>query len=263
MFLITSNTFNTSQVKSTFEKTFFVELNVSEDSMLFRPYSKAWVGNWNSSSSISIDGSELMDYNEYKSSFLNRGENLFTILHPLMVDGSVQLYSPYNPKSFIQLDEGEMLYPLLGENESFVNSEKARRGVSEVLGFFGEFYDMPLMNVYGEDSLREMADGTFEYAYPPREFFWHKDSDIIKFKLRVTVLLNNKGKEKGRIINSICPVVNRLDPYTGEVLGEKELCWLNFEDIKKTLKKHYFFDKGLKPISYLDYLLARVGKVSL
>lgn len=265
MFIVTSVTVNQKEPQPLFEKIVWVELDVlSKDSVLFTPSSKAWKEMWQMIDPyFSIDGTPIMNYEKYKFSFENRKDNLFTILHPMILDGSLQIYSPYDPQSYGSgiKDDGELRYPLKGKvaSETFVTSEPLRNELVYYFGMFGPQSDFPLVDEYGEEMIKiDSISGDYFYVYPPRDFMWYEDEDIVKYKLRVSVLYNKNGIEKKRIIKSIAPIVYQTDGMTGEKTGEKELFWLDFEEITPILKKAYYFDETGKPVSYLKYIQQKV-----
>jgi hypothetical protein len=259
MFLVMSLTIKTLDSKSLFEKVFFVELQFNQDSILFKPYSKAWEENWMLTPGLEVNRSSIMNYEKYKFAFDGRKDNLWTILHPMILEGSIPSFYPKDPENggFGPSDDGELRYPILKMNETFVNSEQIRENMCYVLGQFGPPSVYPLVNMFGEDSLIIGTDGSLYFVYPPRDFYWFTDKSILKYKLRVSVIYNQKGKELKRIIKSISPVVNVVDE-NGELLGEKDLIWLNFNDIKLYLQDAYFFNAKSKPVSYLNYIEEKV-----
>ena len=262
LFLITSATVKTNESKRLFEKTIFVEVSFNEDSVLFKPLSKAWGEYWNIlSADLSIQGSSVMNSDKYKRSFDNHTENLWTVLHPMIINGTIQTYCPYNPETYgLGLwDDGELKYPLMDQekNETFLTSEDAREKLCYLLGRFGPQSDVPLVTQFGDDSVTVLPDGTTSFIYRAPKYYWYKDKDIVKYKLRVSILFNKNGKEKKRVIKSISPVVNELSE-TGAITGERELIWLNFEELKPSLKEAYYFDEDLKSVSYLTYFLEKV-----
>jgi len=263
---ITSAALKTYESKRLFEKIVFIEVSSNEDSILFKPFSKAWDENWDKSSEISVNGSSLMNYNKYKFSFKDRTENLWTILHPNIIDGTIKTYYPYDPETFGlgHSDKGKLRYPIIDQdkNETFLTSERLRENLCNLLGRFGPMPDYPFVNYYGGDSIKILDDGSIVNVYPYPDFYWHEDKDIVKYKLRVSILLNKKGIEKKRVIKSICPVVNQISE-TGEVIDEKEIIWLNFEEIEPILKEAYYFDEDWKPVSYLNYILRTVKNADI
>jgi hypothetical protein len=261
LMLITSASPNTEQSKKGFEKIVFLELTSDQDSALFQPYSKAWNERWQWSSDVKLGASEMMNVKKYQAAFKDRTDNLWTILHPLVIEGKVHVYYPYAPNTYGMgpMDDGELRFPVMDKerSETFLTSEKLRDELCYFLGKIGPMSDFPLVDEYGDPLTVENPDGTIEYMYPPPEYFWYDDKEIVKYKLRVRIEVNKKGKEKKRVIEAFCPVVNRLNEM-GEVVGEYDLLWFEFDELKSTLKENYFLDEKWKPISYRDYMLKKV-----
>ena len=263
VFFITSSTITPHESKRLFEKVVFVELNSHDDSVLFTPLSKAWGEFWQISSDVDINGTELMNYDKYTFSFKDRKDNLWTILHPMIINGTVQSYFPYDPESFGlgHSDDGELRYPVADENETFLSSKAVRENLCNLLGQFGPASDVPLVDEWGDPIIVDLEDGTQSFKYPSPDFYWFKDKNITKYKLRISVLLNKKGKEKKRVIKSICPIVEQMSE-TGKT-HTRELIWLDFEELKPFLKSAYYVDSDWKPQSYLNYFLQKVKNAQL
>lgn len=265
MFVITSLTVKPTESQQLFEKIIFVEFSANEDSVLFQPYSKAWEERW-ISSSISINGTPLMDHDKYKFAFKNRTDNLWTIFHPLIIEGTIKSYWPYNPETFGfgTWDEGEMRFPVKGqdENGSFLTSETVRGELCNLLGRLGPQYDVPMIDEYGDNIIITHPDGTQSFQYQSPDFYWYDDKDITHYKLRVSVLVNKNGKEKKRVIKSISPMITRITE-TGENRGQESLIWLNFEEVEPFLAEAYFFDEDLKPVSYLEHIRQKVSNATI
>lgn len=238
-----------------FVKSSWSEISAKEDSILFLPYSGAWMGIWTYSDVI--DG---FDHNAYKSSFENKNHNLWTIIHPKIIDGSLKVYSPYDPDNFSYFDFGGLNFPLVnaGSDSSFYNSKNTRNLLAYYLGEFGEESYVPLTNMWGEDSL----DNNGFNVYPPRPFTWYSETYIIKYKIREDLFLDKNGDVKRREIKSIAPVVYAIDNM-GQIKGEKEIFWLDFKELKPILKEKFYLDNDGKPVSFLDYFEKRKFKAKL
>lgn len=168
--------------------------------------------------------------------------------------GNLTLYSPYDPFSFNTYDEGELRYPIKGTkaSDNFLTSQELRDKMCYYLGQFGLQSDIPMTTMYGEDSVVTLPDGTMSFVYPPSDYFWFLDTDIIKYRVRINVLVNKNGKEKKRVIKAIAPVTSEIE--NGQIKNERELFWLDYNEIKPFLKEGYFFDKKGKPVTYLKYI---------
>lgn len=268
VFALSLNSFGQENSTSSLEKVIMIELeDTNQDSVLFKPYSKAWGELWQYvDPNLSVNGSWLMNYDKYKASFNNRNDNLWTSLHPMIIDGSLNLFYSYDPETMGlgPSDDGELRYPCVPmPGETIFTDENYRNALSYMLGRYSQPSDMPLIDDdpnspnFGEplivtDTLTDLQ----MYVYPAPDFRWYVDKDVVKYKLRVVTVYNKKGKEKKRYIKSIAPVVYEFDAV-GENKQEIELFWFDFNDLEKILKKLYFFNKEGKPKSYLKYIEER------
>lgn len=261
LFLVTAAMVKPSESTRLYEKVVFIDVSSSVDSMLFKPSSKAWKELWKTSTNINCGGSDLMNYEKYEASFAGRTDNLWTILHPKIIKGEINAYAPYSPYSygFGPNDNGELRYPVFNKAKgyTFLESDSVCERISYLLGYYGPMSDVPIVDQYGEDSITISPDGTASYIYPSRDYFWYQDKDIVKYRLRVRVLLSKSGAIKKRIIQSIAPIVNQFND-TGEVSEELEIIWLNFQELKPLLKKAYYFDSDWKPVTYWDFFSQKV-----
>ena len=241
-----------------------MDIDIKNDSTLFLPYSKAWLEPWNFDDPLlRCNGSGVMNVENYLSAFNGRNDNLWTILHPKIINSTLTLYRPYDPRSIRLKDDGELRYPIKGieQNDKFLNSQELRDELGYYLGNFGPLSDYPLVTVYGEDSIRTLPDGVQQYVYPARDYNWFTDKEIVKYKVRINILFNQNGEEKKRVIKAIAPVIFKIEE--GQIKGERELFWLDYNEIKHFLKEGYFFDKQGKPVNYLKYIDEKVKAVIL
>lgn len=264
--ILTSSTSYKAKTPLKFEKIAWVELNFQNDSMLFIPHSMAWNESWqNIDCEMYIFGSSVMNYTRYKSAFQNRKDNLYTLLHPQIINGSLAIYSPYDPNSFFVSDHGEMRYPLKAKNstETFLSSDNVRAIYAYHLGMFGPQSDYPMVDEYGDPLiLTDSISGIQMFKYPPRDYLWYSDKDITKYRIRIKILYNKNGIEKKRSIESIAPIVSTSDG--DQIIGEKELFWLDFnKDLVTMLKTTYYFDTAGKPRTYLEHIKQKVMYASL
>ncbi|MCH2235927.1 MAG: hypothetical protein MK078_16925, partial [Crocinitomicaceae bacterium] len=148
----------------------------------------------------------------------------------------------------------------LSDRMNFSNSFEIRKEVFELFGTYGPESYFPLVNIYGEDSVAKTEDG-WVTIYPPRDVFWYADFDIIKYRILEDVVINKSEKEKKRVIKAIAPVVYDRDYQTGDIVGDKVLFWMNFEDLKPILAENFYIDQTSgKVTSYLDYFSKRMFK---
>ncbi len=238
-------------------------IDSKKDSVLFKPYSDSWRVLKRLDGSKNYEGTKYPrtvspeGYDNYKSKFKNNTSNLWTILHPHIMNGSVTVYSGFNPKDPYMKDHGRLHYPITpkdSDEQSFFSDSIYKESLSNYLGQFGPRPDVPFSNMYGQDSVG--TDGN--KVYPPRGYYWYTDKDITRYYLREAVLLKKNGEVKKRIIESIAPVkdMSRRDKNP----DYKELFWLDFDELKPILDTTYYLDHDGNVESYLDYFEKRKFK---
>lgn len=254
----TSSSLNRMKPAREFEKIVWLELDYNQDSVLFTPYSKAWREMWRyMEADIEIEGAPVMNYAKYTHAFDQRRENLYTLIHPQIINGTIQIYSPYDPMSFGLgvMDDGELRFPLNKNHgtNTFISSDSVRNNYAYYLGMFGPQSDIPMIDEYGEPMIfTDSISGYDMYMYPPRDYIWYEDVDIIKYRIRAKISYNKKGIEKKRTIESIAPIVYSREE--GQIVGEQELFWVNYAEIKPLLKTGYYFNVFGKPITFYEHV---------
>lgn len=266
LFSVSSLNLSKENSKATFEKIYFVEIDGQTDTSLFVPYSKAWMDSWRYiDADLYCGSSEAMNAANYQFAFNGRSENLYTLIHPKLVNGELTLYSPYDPQmmGLSGFDDGELRYPVKGSNadDNFLTSQNLRDEMCYYFGQFGPQASVPLLNQYGDDSTMVLPDGTESYVYPQRDYIWYRDSDIIKYKFRIRLTVDKNGKEKKREIEAFAPVVFEIEE--AQIVGERELFWVDYNQAKTTLTQGYFFDSNRKPVTYLKYIEEKMNSAKL
>jgi len=261
LFYIVS-TLNTAQAQNSFEKIVFVEIEKEKDPALFSPNSEVWNESWRVlDRDIFCQGSPVMNAKNYNAAFSGNPENLWTLVHPKLLNGDLTIYSPFDPEmlGFGGFDNGELQYPLMGAeaDDSFISSQEFRDNSWFYFGQIEPVKETPLKNASGGDSIVELEDGNFSIVYPAPRFSWYTDQDIIKYKARVRIDVKKNGKEKSRTIEAIAPIVNEMDQ--GEIVGERELIWIDYAEAEPFLKEGYFFNEKGKPVVYTKYLKEKVN----
>ena len=235
------NVISQEESKISLSKKVILELNASSaDSVLFRPYSKPWAS-WGWAGEQSEQ--------EYNNRFRGRYENLWTVMHPYIMSGELKLYSAWDPNHYMTLDEGELRFPL--SQGSYFSDSISNNTLKPILGYYGEEKTTPLANSWGEDSVIVLDDGTNVYVYPARDYIWYSDAHLVKYKIRINVQYNKKGKEIKRYVAAIAPVIK--NPF-GDPGFESEVCWIKFDDLKILLKGVYFFNSNGKPETFINFI---------
>lgn len=259
LFSTSSLILSQKKTSRSFEKSIVLEIACNTDSSLFAPYSNAWLESWiYSGTVVESSGTILLDKDKYLAAFTKRNENLWTLLHPQIIQGKLTIYSPFDPGSITAFDNGALRYPIKGDgpNDNFFNASVMRDKLCYYLGRFGPEPFFPILNMNGEDSVLTFPDGSISFVYPPRDYLWYHDKEIVKYKVRIRVYVNKQGKETKRNIQSIAPVA--AEQENGEINNGRELFWLDYNEVKPLLKTGYFFDKQGKPVTYLKYIEGQV-----
>ncbi|MFK8046654.1 MAG: hypothetical protein AB8B72_14240 [Crocinitomicaceae bacterium] len=174
--------------------------------------------------------------------------NLYTIITSEFIKGDLNLFSPFNPDWEEEKDNGYLTYPISrnidgkSEKANYQNNKDFKYWVKAI--YLGkEIFDpfaAPLVSYLypDEDSVMMGADGFEVAVYPPNDYIWFKDSDVIKYKLKETWVMGKNGKVKNKIIDAIAPVIYRKDS-NGKILGERTLFWVNFSELLKKLTIHH------------------------
>ena len=234
------NVFSQVESKNSLSKGVILELDASSaDSVLFRPYSKHW-------SYLDVIGEPNEE--EYNKRISGRYENLWTVIHPYIMSGELKLYSALDPYNIMNRDEGELRFPL--SQGSYFKDSISNNALKSILGYYSEQSSAVLSNSFGEDSMIVLADGSINFVYPAPDYIWYDDSHMVKYKIRINVQYNKKGKEIKRYVASIAPVTKK---HYG-VDFESEACWIKFDDLKIILKDIYFFNSNGKPETFINYI---------
>ena len=86
-----------------------------------------------------------------------------------------------------------------------------------------------------------------------------KAVDIVKYKIKESWQINKNGEVMDKTITSIAPIVYHKD-FGGNIIGERELLWVDFKELKPILKSYYLLldrYKRERVISYLEFFNQR------
>jgi hypothetical protein len=164
----------------------------------------------------------------------------------------------------MEQDKGFLFYELSSEKYgsspgSTIDTDKKYKYALRSFEVFGkaiiDFNPTPYSNLEGNDSL----DKNGNTVYPPDEFLWYQDKDIIGYKIKETTTTNSSGKLKSKKIDAIAPLVNTYD-MNGEIQGTRELFWVDYKELSAILKDYYVTYKlatSSKVITFFEYFEAR------
>ena len=176
---------------------------------------------------------------------------MYNILFKHILRGQLAVYYPYDPNWFSTSDKGYLHFPVNAENFSSEKNKvysndsilKVYLRKEQILGCEDYSYNLVPMQSRqypGEDSISASGD----VVYYEREFVWYIDKDIIGFKLREELIMDENGSNADRKIKALAPIVNARG-MMGEIVGTKELFWLDFEELDIFLKNYYVLLDGI------------------
>jgi hypothetical protein len=231
-----------------------IELNQKINSPIFLPFNENLPG---------FDyGNQVFDDSMYYRDNSAINWNLWTIISRAVMNTDLILYSPYNPEWYATKDNGFLNYPILpnvygrSEKGNFFNDDKFYRTCIDYDFLGRELFDAnpePIISVEypGEDSI----DNNGDFVYYPFDIYFYQDKDIESYMLREKWILNINGEVVDKEILAIAPIVNNKDSY-GNVVGEKELFWVDFKVLIEKIKPYYILldrYKQERVISYFDF----------
>lgn len=256
--LITNYSSGAEPLKNSYVKNVWREIEAKVDSAMFMPTFDRNSYEWES------EGAEGFDIERYNEYYEGCAKNLWNIIHRNIIDDKLRLYAPWNPMWIDEMDDGFFRFPIVSDDEipntNFIaNAEFRKKLVGwQILGYEypGIPEEMGSIQYPGEDSI-DVRGNTVYYPFPT---LWYQERDIIKFRIREANIMDKNGALKKRVVRGIAPVVNKMD-YNGNIVGEKVLFWVKFEEISTILKKQYLMvDQGKRPkvMSYYKYFVNRL-----
>jgi hypothetical protein len=255
--LITNYSFSNEPFKKGYVKNVWSEIDAKVDSTLFIPTFNRNSYEWESNG---VTGFDIEKYNLY---FKICSKNFWNIIHKNIVDDKLQIFAPWNPQWIDEVDDGFFRFPIVSDdslsNTDFISNIGFREKLIQLQLLGYEMMGVPevitSIEYPGEDSI-DYNGNTVYYPFPT---LWYQEKDIIKYRIREENVLDKNGALKKRVIKGIAPIVYEKD-YNGQIIGEKVLFWVKFEDLVPILKQYFLLvDYGTKPkiMSYYKYLSNR------
>ena len=249
---------DTHKKKKTWTKQVWsiIDVNDPVNNHIFRPYNDYFIG-------INPD-TEDFNFNVLKEQKPNMKENLWNIIQYHFHTNEIKMFLPYNPDWAITKDHGHLLFEMSSErygltpNQNIETDSLFRENLKmfQVLG--EEIFDpyvTAFTNVDGYDSVRTDENGSIVTVYPPNEFIWYQDKDIVQYKIKESWVINEQGVILRKTIDAIAPVKNDLDE-NGVIIDKRELFWIDFEELGNILGGYYIYDENdltKKVYSFKDY----------
>ena len=167
--------------------------------------------------------------------------SLWTVIRHHILTGDLTLYSPYHPIAFNNWDGDLFKYPITSENPggNYYNDEKFRNRLVEYLATLGPESDIALTNIWGEDSVITLPDGTLETIYPPRDTFYYESKDVIAYKLKEDWFFDKERSVLDVRIIGLAPMRYQIDQATGGVIGQQEMFWLYFPECRYVFQNFF------------------------
>lgn len=168
--------------------------------------------------------------------------SLWTIMKHHILIGDLKMFSPYNPYQFQLKDGDQFKYPVVPEPGKNYATDSAYRQVAfSYLGKLGAQSTTPLANMYGEDSVIYLPDGTTEYVYPARDTSWFLSQDVVQYRLKEDWFFDKERSVLDVRILGIAPVIYDKDE-TGQIIGLRELFWLYFPHCRYIFNNYFVYN---------------------
>ena len=169
--------------------------------------------------------------------------SLWNIIRWNVIHGDLTLFSAYNPYQYTITDGDQLKYPVTGDfpESTFITDSVLRDRMFYYLGNLGPQSLTPLVDIYGNDSVRDLGNGFWEPVYPPRDTNWVKSQDIIQYHLKEDWFFDKERSVMDVRIIAMAPVIYDRDP-NGQIIGTKELFWLYFPQCRLVFNNYYTFN---------------------
>lgn len=182
--------------------------------------------------------------------------SLWTVIRHHILTGDLTVYSPYNPADFMLKDGDEFKYPIMPEpGKDYYTDSVYADELFYYLGSLGADTDVPLVNIYGEDS----TDAFGNFVYPPRDTLWYKSENIIQYRIKEDWFFDKERSVLDVRILGICPVRYNKDE-NNTILGSWEMFWLYFPtDCRYVFNNYFVYNEknGSQWMSFDDYFWKR------
>lgn len=166
--------------------------------------------------------------------------SLWTIFITHVLNGDLILYQTQNPNDIYQKDGDSFKYPFAPPpGKNYYTDSLFAADLFYFVGHDGQESDLPLPNIYGEDSM----DISGNYVYPPVEKLWYNSADIVQYRLKEDWFFDKERSVLDVRIMGIAPVVYDKNLQTGNITGTKELFWLYFPACRFVLNNYFVYNR--------------------
>jgi gliding motility associated protien GldN len=191
--------------------------------------------------------------------------SLWTIIRKHVMNGDLQVFSPYNPVSYGlgTMDGDQMKYPVQpAPGQNFYSDENFREEMVYYLGRLAPQSDVALVDPWGDPYLDTMPDLSVSFRYAPPDTIWYNSADIVEYRIKEDWFFDKQRSEMDVRIIAIAPVVYDIEyDANGDmtIRGKKELFWLYFPHCRFVFNNYYVFNEhnDAQPMSFDDLFWKR------
>lgn len=190
--------------------------------------------------------------------------SLWTIIRKHVMNGDLQVFSPYNPVSYGlgAIDGDQLKYPVRPESgKDFYSDRNFREEMVYFLGHLGQPGTIPLVNDYGEQII-DTINGIETFRYDDPDTMWYNSEDIVEYRIKEDWFFDKSRSEMDVRIIALAPVVYDYEYNSNgdkTIRGKKELFWLYFPHCRYVFNNYYVYNtkNDAYPMSYDDLFWKR------
>jgi gliding motility associated protien GldN len=173
--------------------------------------------------------------------------SLWTILRHHIINGDLKVFSPYNPYQEDMKDGDQFKYMIAPEpGKNYYTDSIFRDKVFYYIGKIGKQSDIPLSNMFGEDSIKVNPDGSQEFVYPAPDTLWIDSKDVVQYRLKEDWFFDKERSVLDVRILGIAPVVYKVEETpSGQktIVGLEEKYWLYFPHCRYILNNYFVYNE--------------------
>ena len=173
--------------------------------------------------------------------------SLWTIIRQHVLSGDLRVFSPFNPNLERQLDGYQLKYPVDPQPGLNYYTDTNFQEIMNYsyLATLGPESETALSNMYGEDSVIVLPDGSRTEVYPPQEVFMYTSKDIVQYRIKEDWFFDKERSVLDVRIIALAPVVYHIETDVNgnkSIAGMKELFWLYFPHCRFVLNNYFVYN---------------------
>lgn len=186
-----------------------------------------------------IEATTILDYEWVKH---QRRWSLWTVILSNIIAGNLTVYSPDNPNYPTYKDGDSFKYPIVPPpGKSVTDSVWFSEDLAVYIGKLDDCEPVAIPNMWGEDSVVTMPDGSIETVYFPCDFTYFQSGDIVQYRLKEDWFFDKERSVMDVRIIGIAPVKYRKTK-TGQIEGFEEIFWLYFPECRYVFQNYYVYN---------------------